>query len=195
MDALHFLMTICVTGGISGGVTRRLGTSQIEIAVRENPSQLGRQESTPRMTISPAHLREPSYYTQRHSIAYMYSLLKNNLLFIPKIFRPRLIHRPTSLFSLYVSFSHFTQRDGTPGNCYFSNVVPCTCIYVHMYVHLMKRQKANPLEKFSWCELGKGKIQAKKVYSSYLVRVDQIWKMFADNIDDNIVNSWRQLHW
>ena len=38
MDALHFLMTICVTGGISGGVTRRLGTSQIEIAVRENPS-------------------------------------------------------------------------------------------------------------------------------------------------------------
>ena len=53
----------------------------------------------------------------------------------------------------------------------------------------MKRQKANPLEKFSWCELGKGKIQAKKVYSSYLVRVDQIWKMFADNIDDNIVNN------
>lgn len=58
-----------------------------------------------------------------------------------------------------------------------------------MYVHLMKRQKANPLEKVSWSELGKRKIQAKKVYSSYLVRVDQIWKMFADNIDDNIAIS------
>ena len=55
-----------------------------------------------------------------------------------------------------------------------------------MCVHLMKRQKANPLENVSWSELGKRKIQAKKVYSSYLVRVDQIWKMFADNIDDNI---------
>ena len=99
MDALHFLISISVTGGISGGVTRRLGASQIEIAVRENPSQLRRQESTRRMTIPPVHLREPSYHTQRHSIAYVYSLLKNNLLFIPKIFRPRLIHRPTSLFS------------------------------------------------------------------------------------------------
>ena len=99
MDALHFLMSISVTGGISGGVTRRLTASQIEIAVRENPSQLRRQESTRRMTIPPVHLREPSYHTQRHSIAYVYSLLKNNLLFIPKIFRPRLIHRPTSLFS------------------------------------------------------------------------------------------------
>ena len=138
------------------------------------------------MTIPPVHRREPSYHTQRHSIAYVYSLLKNNLLFIPKIFRPRLIHRPTSLS---VSFSHFTARDGTPGNCYFSNVVPCTCIHVHMCVHLMKRRKANPLEKVSWSELGKRKIQAKKVYSSYLVRVDQIWKMFADNIDDNIVNN------
>ena len=87
MDALHFLMTICVTGGISGAVTRRLGASQIEIAVRENASQLRRQESTPRMTIPPV-LREPSYHTQRHSIAYGYSLLKNNLLFFPKIFVP-----------------------------------------------------------------------------------------------------------
>ena len=189
MDAIHFLMSICVTGGISGGVTRRLGASQIEIAVRENPSQLCLQESTPRMTIPPVHLREPSYHTQRHSIAYVYSLLKNNLLFIPKIFRPRLIHRPTSLFSLYVSFSHFTPRDGTPGNCYFSKVVPCTCIHVHMYVHLMKRQKANSLEIVSWSELGKRKIQAKKVYSSYLLRVGQIRKMFADNIDDSIVNN------
>ena len=64
-----------------------------------------------------------------------------------------------------------------------------------MYVHLMKRQKADPLEKVAWSELGKRNIQAKKVYSSYLVRVDQISKIFADNIDDNIVNNWRRLHW
>ena len=86
VDALHFLMSICVTGGISGAVTRRLRASQIEIAVRENPSQLCLQESTLRMTIPPVHLREPSYHTERHSIAYVYSLLKNNLLFIPKKF-------------------------------------------------------------------------------------------------------------
>ena len=64
MDALHFLMSIYVTGGISGGATRKLGASEIEIAVRENRSRLRRQESTPRITISPVHLPNPSHHNQ-----------------------------------------------------------------------------------------------------------------------------------
>ena len=31
---------------------------------------------------------------------------------------------PIDLFSLYVLFSHFRPRDATPGNSFFSNVVP-----------------------------------------------------------------------
>ena len=64
ISALHFLRSICVTGGVSGGATRRLGASEIEIAVRENPSRLCREESTPRITISTVHLPNPSHHTQ-----------------------------------------------------------------------------------------------------------------------------------
>lgn len=59
----HFLRSICVTGGISGGATRRLGESEIEIAVRENPSRL-REESTPRIAILTVRLPNPSHHTQ-----------------------------------------------------------------------------------------------------------------------------------
>lgn len=98
MDALHFLMSIYVTGGISGGATRKLEASEIEIAVRKNRSRLRRQESTQ---------------------------------------------------------------------------------YICLILHIIIKYS---LEKISWSE---------NACSSKLVRADQIWKMFADNIADN----WRQFYW
>ena len=65
------------------------------------------------------------------------------------------------LFSLYVLFSHFSPRDGTPENCFFqiqSYARASMCMCMHNFK--MKRQKANSLENITWSELGKQNIQA-----------------------------------
>ena len=62
------------------------------------------------------------------------------------------------LSSLYVLFSHFSPRDGTPENCFFqmqSYARASMCMCMHNFK--MKRQKANSLENISWSELGKQK--------------------------------------
>ena len=74
------------------------------------------------------------------------------------------LHWLIDLFSLYVLFSHLRPRDGTKGNSFFQ-----MSSYARANVRITKEKNKRkiPMRAFTWSEMGKQNVQAKKVCSSH----------------------------